>query len=244
MATVLRGPTGARGPSGPAGSRGPSGPRGERGPAGARGPQGPAGPQGPRGLTGAAGAPGDLEDLTNVDVANPITNDILVYDGTNWVNDVLRIDEYAPITIQSVDNFSYSEGSGFDWAEWTGTVLLFKNPTQIVINLFTSMPVGTEFYIANFDTSVLDQNVTFVSATDYAVGSLPAGQTDNTVPYLEVTVQETAGSSVFVHTMENVLTTPGPTSPDGVPGQMAYDSDYLYICVATNTWKRVALSSF
>ena len=30
----------------------------------------------------------------------------------------------------------------------------------------------------------------------------------------------------------------------GTAGELRYDSNYLYICVATNTWKRVLLSSF
>lgn len=33
-------------------------------------------------------------------------------------------------------------------------------------------------------------------------------------------------------------------STPGKPGQTAYDDDFLYICVATDTWKRVALSAF
>jgi hypothetical protein len=28
----------------------------------------------------------------------------------------------------------------------------------------------------------------------------------------------------------------------GVPGQISYDADYVYVCIAPNTWKRVALS--
>ena len=28
----------------------------------------------------------------------------------------------------------------------------------------------------------------------------------------------------------------------GTTGQIAWDSDYIYICTATNTWKRVALT--
>ena len=39
-------------------------------------------------------------------------------------------------------------------------------------------------------------------------------------------------------------TTPvGPTNT-GRKGEIRYDSDYLYICVATNTWKRTALSTW
>lgn len=36
--------------------------------------------------------------------------------------------------------------------------------------------------------------------------------------------------------------TPTSTTP-GQPGMIAWDASYLYICTATNTWKKVALSS-
>lgn len=29
----------------------------------------------------------------------------------------------------------------------------------------------------------------------------------------------------------------------GKPGQLAYDSSFLYVCIATNTWKKVALAA-
>jgi len=37
---------------------------------------------------------------------------------------------------------------------------------------------------------------------------------------------------------------PASSSGAGVPGQMAWDSGYLYICISSNTWKRVAISTF
>lgn len=38
--------------------------------------------------------------------------------------------------------------------------------------------------------------------------------------------------------------TPASATASGIRGDMAADSNYLYICVATNTWKRVALSTW
>lgn len=32
-------------------------------------------------------------------------------------------------------------------------------------------------------------------------------------------------------------------NPD-VPGDTSYDANYFYICVATNTWKRVAIAAW
>lgn len=36
--------------------------------------------------------------------------------------------------------------------------------------------------------------------------------------------------------------TPTSSTDTGVKGTIAYDANYLYICTATNTWKRIALT--
>lgn len=41
-----------------------------------------------------------------------------------------------------------------------------------------------------------------------------------------------------------VVTPPATAISTGIAGQIAYDSNYFYQCVATNTWKRSALSSW
>ena len=37
---------------------------------------------------------------------------------------------------------------------------------------------------------------------------------------------------------------PATASSTGSAGTIAYDSSYLYVCVAINTWKRVAIASW
>lgn len=39
-------------------------------------------------------------------------------------------------------------------------------------------------------------------------------------------------------------TVPASATATGARGQMAYGSGYLYVCVATNTWRRTALTTF
>jgi len=39
-------------------------------------------------------------------------------------------------------------------------------------------------------------------------------------------------------------TVPSSASDTGAQGQIAWDSNYIYICTATNTWKRVAISAW
>jgi len=38
--------------------------------------------------------------------------------------------------------------------------------------------------------------------------------------------------------------TPASASATGSQGEIAWDSDYIYVCTATNTWKRAALSTW
>ena len=38
--------------------------------------------------------------------------------------------------------------------------------------------------------------------------------------------------------------TPASAGATGVQGQIAWDSDYIYVCTATNTWKRTALATW
>lgn len=45
-------------------------------------------------------------------------------------------------------------------------------------------------------------------------------------------------------TLGGVSAIPATSTSTGSQGQIAWDSSYLYLCVASNTWKRVSLSSF
>lgn len=42
----------------------------------------------------------------------------------------------------------------------------------------------------------------------------------------------------------NLVPVPATATSSGTAGQVAADSSFLYLCVATNVWRRVAVSSF
>lgn len=48
------------------------------------------------------------------------------------------------------------------------------------------------------------------------------------------------GDSITIATTK----TPASAADTGTTGQIAWDSDYLYVCVAADTWKRTALSTW
>lgn len=53
------------------------------------------------------------------------------------------------------------------------------------------------------------------------------------------------GKLTSTATTINIATkTPSSASDTGTTGDVAWDSSYIYVCVATNTWKRVAISTW
>jgi hypothetical protein len=58
-----------------------------------------------------------------------------------------------------------------------------------------------------------------------------------------------AGGSLSLTGASNVFRivnsqTPASASATGTAGTIAWDSSYIYVCTATNTWKRVAISTW
>lgn len=54
----------------------------------------------------------------------------------------------------------------------------------------------------------------------------------------------TAQAAFIAGPLSATGTVPALSSISGVAGQMAFDANYLYICISANTWKRSVLASF
>jgi hypothetical protein len=49
---------------------------------------------------------------------------------------------------------------------------------------------------------------------------------------------------IDVTSLSLFATVPTTSTSTGEAGQMAYDANYFYVCIASNTWKRTALSTW
>jgi hypothetical protein len=97
-------------------------------------------------------------------------------------------------------------------------------------NLFGGVPANTVF----------EQRVT-------AQANLTVtGKTANLTSNLNVTGISTLSQLKVAndHLIINTRQTPGSNSATGAQGEFAYDTDYVYVAVANNIWKRATLSSF
>ena len=103
--------------------------------------------------------------------------------------------------------------------------------------------------------------VNYVNITNGQVGSGPSisaasGSTDanvslnltgkgtGTVQANGVDVVTTTGTQTLTNKRLASATIPATISSTGTTGQIAYDNDWLYVCTATDTWRRVALGTW
>lgn len=102
------------------------------------------------------------------------------------------------------------------------------------------------------DTFVLDQEATaesvIVSLNGVIQSTAAYSVTGANITFIEIPLATDIVDVRFLATtVATKLATPAAPSSataSGSPGQVAYDSSYIYVCVAANTWVRAALSTW
>ena len=150
-------------------------------------------------------------------------------------------------------------GTAGQFLSSTGTAIQWVNPYA---------PSGTQYTLAMFDTTssignaMVSQNA---AGTEMTFGSASTGasldmqqnklvfasdatntfiQADSATPEsLEIHADNDINLLADRHVIINGTVPAGPSST-GVRGAIIYDNDYIYVCVQTDTWKRVAISSW
>lgn len=115
---------------------------------------------------------------------------------------------------------------------FNGTNFIYK--TTATSGMYQIAGNAHQWYSAASGTA--GNAITFTQAmTLDASGNLLVGTTTSGASKLVVN-----SDSIQVNTAK----TPASASATGTTGQIAWDSNYVYVCVATNTWKRTALSTW
>jgi len=200
------------------------GPQGSQGAQGIQGAQGPQGAQGETGATGAAGAAG--ASAPNVQFQYSVDG------STSWHSTFTSGDKYIR---SSADNgTTWSNAMKFVGEDGSGAVDSVNGETGTVVLDKADIGLGNVSNDAQLKitSNLSDLNNTATARTNLGLGNsavLDTGTTSGTVA---------AGD----HT--HLVSAPASATSTGTAGQMAYDSEYWYVCVATDTWKRVQLSTF
>jgi hypothetical protein len=129
-----------------------------------------------------------------------------------------------------------STGIGVTWA--SGSVLRNTSSTVAIAN--------TNTFTLNYTVGFLDVFVNGVklAPSDFIATngtSVIFNETTYGGEIIDFHAYNTPSTGVSPNVIHNP---PTSSSSSGLAGQMSYDSDYLYVCISSNSWKRVSLSSF
>jgi hypothetical protein len=146
---------------------------------------------------------------------------------------------YFSFEIYSVDNMKVilTDASGNDVVQ-----------TKDVDYTIVLMPSSVTMTVAprSGTTLTLVSNIPPLQSSVFVTGSyIYPNVIETGLDYLtRVALQQADAISRCLKTSVVSNTVPTTSSSAGSVGEIAYDSNYLYLCVATNSWKRIALGSF
>ncbi len=96
---------------------------------------------------------------------------------------------------------------------------------------------GTNSSATSFEAIAIGYSATASAQNAIQIGP-GTNSTANTLQYMTHTIADGSGN------LFGTISTPASSSAPCTAGQFSDDANYHYVCVATNTWKRVALSTF
>ena len=178
------------------------------------------------------GRPGDFPNRLTLDVTE--TGSTLVYDGVAYLRGGIIAGDMTVEGDLTVTGGSITAGGG--------DVVIGDDG----IRLDASTGRFTSASVEWFDGSVRKLSI----GTQVDLGSVTAGYVEAVGVSLNLTgdgVSIDPGGTNFVTVAGDVLViandkTPASAGATGTAGMIAWDTSYLYVCTATNTWKRIALA--
>jgi hypothetical protein len=104
----------------------------------------------------------------------------------------------------------------------------------------SASPAYFKVFTASTDRLIIDPNGLLCLGGTTA--SFPALKRDGTT--LQVRLANDSGFATIdgLHQLEGAA--PATTGATGTAGDIRYDADYIYVCTATNTWKRAAIATW
>lgn len=130
------------------------------------------------------------------------------------------------------------------------------NAFSITVDAFTANSINISSVStgsANVDNSTVNtftSNTANIQSATINVATITTANvidiTGNTANVQAITTNTFVGETSTVNTVFTITTAKTPLSAidTGLQGQIAWDLDYIYVCVANNTWKRASITTW
>ena len=148
--------------------------------------------------------------------------------GTGNTGNLVAIGPSSAITASSSVQSVFAVNPTINQSGTASYTALLINPTE------TATGSGTK--------RLIDAQVGGVSR--FTVDNAGNVSASGTVQSNGVEVATVSGTQTLSNKRLASATVPATATSTGTTGQIAYDNDYVYICTATNTWRRAALSTW
>lgn len=116
--------------------------------------------------------------------------------------------------------------------------LVAPSTDKIYFATDTHQLLQVNYGTGNVKEWIVLNNYTLPTASTSVLGGVKVDGTTITISNGVISSTNSGGSGI------SWVSVPSAADSTGTAGQVAYDSDYFYVCVATNTWKRTALSTW
>lgn len=156
------------------------------------------------------------------------------------------------LTNGNTSNLSMSVNTANIFAVTANTI----NAYSMTVDVFTANTINISSVAtgsATVDNSVVNTfttNTANIESATINVATITTANvvdiTGNTANVQAITTNTFVSETATVNTIFTITTasTPANAIANGVQGQIAWDLDYIYVCVANNTWKRASITTW
>jgi len=171
----------------------------------------------------------------NVAIAGSYGSLTLVCDGTNWT--------MARLSFNGSEDVAPSASINLD-----RSVSYFSTAGTESCSLADGVEGQVKTLVMKSASGTMTVSVTNAGWKGVGSGSIVLGTTGDCciLQYIQGKWYVIGNNSCVIEGVQpgEIVAAPGTASSTGLAGQIAYDSSYIYICTATNTWRRAAIASW
>jgi hypothetical protein len=124
----------------------------------------------------------------------------------------------------------------------TSGVISIQNATPLILGTAGYTQFNVNYSLCQIQSKIANQN--FEVSVLNGSTNLPAIHVNATNETVGVFTSSPLATLDVNGTFRVAPATPATSSATGVAGQVSWDANYMYVCTAANTWKRVALTTF
>jgi hypothetical protein len=168
-------------------------------------------------------------------------------------NVIIQTARAGTATLQNTDLIGTMNFAGYNGTDYrNGTVIASQMASNVTAGNFA---VDTGIYSLNADgnfrvvwfrnTGLVDAlGFIFAPLTTTAINSFTGSATEGTVIYDVTKHRLVVYTGSVIESVTTSVAVPSTATSTGTPGQIAADASWVYVCTATNTWKRAAIASW